>query len=135
MSTRPTGDCTSTTCQRAPSWLWTTLLHQVCCSYTYPVEDGAALTLKKSFGLMNIIYFYMKRAALSTGQRPIAFGLTDLKRAEGLLVTGCYARKHLFLPQTRHRINVPSGRELLPWAARGNLLVVPQGGLNEKHRK
>lgn len=51
MSTRPTGDCTSTTCQRAPSWLWTTLLHQVCWSYTYPVEDGAALTLKKKFWL------------------------------------------------------------------------------------
>lgn len=51
------------------------------------------------------------------------------------VVTTRYARKHLFLPQTKHRIKMLSGREVLRWAVHGKLLVVPLDGRNEKHRE
>lgn len=128
MRTRPTGDCASTACRRAPTWLWTILLHRSA-ALTH-IKKRMVLLLhrkKKHFGLMHIIRFYMKRADLFTHQCPTTFCLTHLECAEGFLVMGHYAKKHLFLPQTKHRIHVLSGRELLPWAAHGKLLVVSPG--------
>lgn len=89
MTTKPTVNHTSTTCQRAPSWLPIILPHRSAAHiHIYTVEDNAALTLKKSFHLMHAIHFHIKRADLFASQCSITFSLMNLQCAGGLLVMG-----------------------------------------------